>query len=247
MSQHAMTKTLRITRFILVLALALGCLYFLCLLFPQPFFRYHMQERNIAIYTNQAPPPNIPTLLDSVGRLLDKSPLNDPHIHHRVFICQDIRLFGFLTRGRTNLAGLCDDRLSRNVFIRPADLTAERILPPPGWPLASDNRPLSYFIAHELTHSLESHFAGRWNLHIPVWLWEGYADYIGLGGTKDLAHDLILYKEGVPEMNPAGGQYGRYALYVTYLLDYKHLDIKYLLKNPPSEEGVDSAVRRLVF
>ncbi len=241
-----MARTIRIIRGVLMILVALGLLYLLCLLYPQPFFNHHFVKRNITVYTGEMPPPGFDTVLEEVQVLLSRSDLNDTTLQQKVFICPNLELFGFLTRGKTNLAGLCDDRLSRNIFIRPSDLVRQRIIPPPQWSFAQDERPLSYFLAHEITHSLESHYAGRWNLKVPVWLWEGYAEYIGVGPV-DFNHYLYLYKTGSSLMDPDRGSYSRYLLYVLYLIDYQHLDIKYLLLHPPSLQSIEKGVQTLAF
>jgi hypothetical protein len=234
---------MKIVRRVLGGLLALGILYLGCLLFPQPFFRSRTSQGNITLYAAGAPPSD---LLPEVSRLLSRSTLDDPGLHHRVFVCGGITQFGFFTRGRSNLGGLCDTRLTRNVFIHPADLDKERLLAPPGWPYGSDNRPLSYFIAHEITHSLESHWVGRWSLKDPLWLWEGYADYIA-NGTDSLETYLDRYRRGSPIMDPARGLYDRYALYVAYLLEYEHRDIRDLLNHPPAEDSIKTAISRLAI
>jgi hypothetical protein len=229
-----------------MMLVALGLIYLLCLLYPQPFFSHHFQKRNITVYTGVLPPPGFDTVLDQVQQLLTRSDLNDTSLQHKVFICPNLWTFGFLTRGKTNLAGLCDDRLSRNIFIRPSDLARQRIISPPDWAFAQDDRPLSYFMAHEITHSLESHYAGRWNLKVPVWLWEGYAEYIGVGAV-DFNHYLDLYKAGSPTMDPDKGSYARYLLYVLYLIEYKHLGIKFLILHPPSRQSIEKGIQTLAF
>jgi len=239
-----MAKVLHTIRYLLIVAVSAGILYFLFLLFPEPFFRYNETVGNITLYAEKPLPPNTPDLLKAVSRLLRRSTINDTTIHHRVFICNNLTLFGFLTRGRSNLGGLCDDRLTRNIFIRPADIAKGRILPPPEWASASDDRPLSYFIAHEITHSLESHAAGRWNVKIPIWLWEGYADYIGKG-PDSFPEFLEQYRTHAPAMDPASGLYTRYELWVMYLLDYKGMDIKDLLRHPPALSAVEEQINHL--
>lgn len=238
-------RMIRAARWILFFILGAGFLYLLCLLFPQPFFSHSLRRENIIIYTRDIPPPGTTPLLDSVAALLRRSPLNDTSVTHRVFLCHSQAQFVFFTRGRANLGGLCDDRLTRNIFIHPADLATGRMIAPPGWPYRGDDRPLSYFIAHEITHSLESRFVGRWNVRVPAWLWEGYADYIGMNAPLD--GYLQRYREGSPFMNPAHGLYDRYALYVAYLLDYEHRDIREVLGRPPAVDSVEEAVRRLAW
>ncbi|TDW97258.1 hypothetical protein [Dinghuibacter silviterrae] len=218
-----MSRTLRrITMGIVGLLL----LYLLCLLYPQPFFPFKARRGNITIYASRAVPSS---LFDEVNNLLRRSPLDDTTITQRVFVCGSVFQFGFFTRGRTNLGGLCDNRLTRNIFIRPASPDFDRV---PG-----DPRPLSYFIAHEITHSLESHYVGRWSLREPTWLWEGYADYIG--DPRSISRLLDVYRARSPQA------YDRYALYVTYLLDLEHQDIRDLLRRPPARDSVEAAVQGL--
>jgi len=42
-----------------------------------------------------------------------------------------------------------------------------------------NDRPLSYFIAHEATHALQRKFDKWMLLKTPAYIIEGYADYIG--------------------------------------------------------------------
>lgn len=239
---------IRASRRILAIFLALGIIYLLCLLFPQPFFFHRVRRGNIILYTGEEPCSGCPSLLAEVSLLLGRSPLDDTGIVHCVFLCTSLRQFGFFTRGRTALGGLCDNRLTSNIFIHPADLATGHLLTPPGLSGWRDDRPLSYFVAHEITHSLESHYAGRWNVRIPTWLWEGYADYIGMGlDSSFLPLYLSLYRQGSPLMDPSRGLYDRYALYVSYLLDAEHRDIRELLDRPPAKDSVEGAVRRMAF
>lgn len=239
-----MNRTLWLTRRLLQLLLLAGVAYFLCLLFPEPFFRHSVRKDNIILYTASKPTQSADTLLEDVSKLLRRSVLDDPGAKHRVFLCNSLAEFGFFTRGRTDLGGLCDDHLTGNIFIRPASIEKGRVMAPPWWPYDTDPRPLSYFIAHEVTHSLESRYAGRWNLKVPVWLWEGYADYIGKG-PEPMERYLDLLRQNAPVMDPKRGLYDRYQLYVMYLLDYKHQDIRALLDHPPSREALEDSVRLL--
>lgn len=207
---------IRALRWIRGVVVGLGFLYLGCLLWPQVFFSHHISYTHIEVYTTAAAPPALLATLSEAEVLLARSPLYDTSFAEKVFICGSLRQFGFFTRGRTYLGGLCDDRLTRNIFIHPADLAAGRLQPYYGW---RDDRPLSYFIAHEITHSLCSHYLGRWSRRVPAWLWEGYADYIGLG-----AESAALPKD---------------ARYVGFLL--RSRDIRTLLSSPPTIDSVARA------
>jgi len=203
---------IRVLRWISGSVVVLGFLYLGCLLWPSAFFSYHTRYKgNISVYTSNSLPSALAVTMDSVASLLSRSPLYDTSFEERVFIAGDLGEFSFFTRGRTYLGGLCDDRLTRNIFIHPADLRAGRLEPFHGW---RDERPLSYFIAHEITHSLCSHYLGRWHRRVPVWLWEGYADYIGLGAS-------------LPALTRSSN-----AFYVGILL--RRQDIRSLLSSPPT-------------
>jgi hypothetical protein len=53
----------------------------------------------------------------------------------------------------TRYGGVADVWLTRHVIIRASDIAANQIVPPGPGPIAdARHRPLSYFIAHEITH-----------------------------------------------------------------------------------------------
>lgn len=205
---------IRVLRWISGVIVGLGFFYLGCLLWPEAFFSHHVRYGQINVYTT-APTALAATVAD-VDTRLSRSSLYDTSFAERVFICGSLRQFAFFTRGRAYLGGLCDDRLTRNIFIHPADFAAGRLQPYYGW---RDDRPLSYFLAHEITHSLCSHYLGRWSKRVPTWLWEGYADYIGLSS------DTAAFP---PD-----------ARYVGFLL--RSRDIRSLLSSPPAYDSVVAA------
>ena len=109
---------------------------------------------------------------------------------------------------------------------------------------SSPDRPLSYFIAHEVTHGLISRFLGLAYWRIPVWKNEGYADYVGKGGDFDFQKNLALFKKGDPALDPrASGLYLRYHLLVAELLDRRKLSVEEMLRENFDREQLEADLR----
>ncbi len=143
------------------------------------------------------------------------------------------------------MVGVADTALTRNVYIRRADIPANRLIPPSGWiaPKMAD-RPLSYYLAHELTHVMESRAFGRGSaVRYPAWVNEGYADYVAKAGRFDLARNAADLRARTREMDPkASGLYRRYHLEVAYLLDRQGMTVRQLYAAPPDEAAVRARI-----
>src|SRR3546814_3972410 len=83
------------------------------------------------------------------------------------------------------VGGVADTLLTQNIYLREADIGANRIVPPRGTLADADQRSLSYFVAHEATHIVQSRALGRLLKWHPEWLVEGYADYVAKAGDFD--------------------------------------------------------------
>jgi hypothetical protein len=103
---------------------------------------------------------------------------------------------------------------------------------------------LDYFIAHEITHQLTGHQMGPLRyFRLPQWVREGYADYVGKGGSFNYEEARRAYPAGVPEMDwKKSGRYWRFNLEVAYLLDRRRWPVSQLLREPPPEQAVDAAI-----
>ena len=92
-------------------------------------------------------------------------------------------------------------------------------------------RTLTYFIAHEIMHTLIADELGAiayWRL--PDWKNEGYSDYIAKGASFDFDHALALLRSGAREMDPLkSGLYLRFNLLVAYLLELKGISVHDML------------------
>ncbi len=211
------------------------------LAYPQPLFAYHTTHANFAVWSDRPIPPQIASVLDDAARRLSTSDLYDKNLPVRIFFCNaSWRLWLYGQHFSSRLGGAADTWLTRNIYIRASDIQANRIHSPGTRPIAdAARRPLSYFIAHEVAHILESREFGRAViLRYPQWLTEGYADQIGKGGDFDLQENHRLYQAGSGELDFArSGLYRGFHLRVL-LLSNSGMSARQMFANPPGEEKI---------
>lgn len=228
---------------LLVLALA----YVLAASFPKPMFGYRVDYQNYRVWSDQPIPDEISHVLDDVTRRLRTSTVHDRSTPVEIFFCNEPWRLGFFGRSfSTQMGGAADTWLTRQVFIRASDIASNRIHTPTGRPLAdAAQRPLSYYIAHEITHSDTSRRFGRTiMLRYPQWLVEGYADYVGKGGDFDFEENRALFAAGAAALDhDRSGLYREFHLKVAYLLDKKGWTLEQVFANPPDEKELDTRLR----
>lgn len=216
--------------------LTLLSFYALLLIFPKPLFSYSYTYKKFIVYSDKEIPVEIESVLDIVDTNISKSELYDNTFSFNIYICQSKRLFYFLTRN-ANAGGNVQGILSPNVFIRESDISQNKLIPPSGWMYSTDERPLSYFIAHELTHSLQAKLDRFLILKVPSFVLEGYADYIGkreFFNYKNYCSQLVNHHPYMQESSPL---YNRYHLYMAHLLDKKKLSFQDILSEIPPLES----------
>lgn len=227
--------------------LGLAVIAVLAIAFPQPAFAYLFVYQNYEVWSDRPIPPTIEPVLDDVTRRWRTSPLYDAATPAQIFICNEPwRMWLYGMHFSTRFGGVADVWLTRHVVIRAADIGANRIVPPGPGPIAdASQRPLSYFIAHELTHSDVSRRFGRTvMLRYPEWLLEGYADYVGKAGDFDYAANRAAFLAGAPELDRrTSGLYRGYHLKVAYLLDKQGWTLERLFAAPPAAEEVERRLR----
>lgn len=215
--------------------------------FPKPMFAYRAVYENYRVWSDQPIPEEIVQVLDDVTARLRTSSVHDRAVPIEIFFCNEpwrLWLYGRLFT--TQLGGAADMLLTRHVFIRASDIAANRILPPGPGPIAdAAQRPLSYYIAHEITHSDVSRRFGRSAvLRYPEWLIEGYADYVGKGGDFDFEENRALFAAGAPVMDRhRSGLYRGFHLRVAYLLDRKGWTLEQVFAKPPALSELDARLR----
>jgi len=213
---------------------------------PQPLFAHHMTYGRYQVWSDRPIEPRITGVLDDVTRRISRSAIYGPDQHFRIFICNEPwRLALYSQRFNSGMAGAADTAFARNVYLRRADIPRNRLIPASGWTAAKmADQPLSYYIAHELTHVMESRAFGRGSsLRYPGWLNEGYADYVAKAGDFDMAANASALRAGALAMNPkASGLNRRHHLEVAYLLDREGKTIRELYADPPNEAALRARI-----
>lgn len=221
--------------------------YLLLIVWPQPFFAHRTVYGIYHVWSDAPIPPQIRSVLDDVTRRLRASPLHDPKRPVEIYLCNaPWRMWVYGMQFSTRYGGIADVWLTRHVVIRASDVAANRIVPPGPGPIADEqHRPLSYFIAHEITHVDVSRRYGRaMNVRYPQWLMEGYPDYVGKAGDFDFDANRARFLAGEAALDPARSSlYLGHHLRVAYLLDRRHWTLDQLFDHPPAAAELDGWLR----
>ena len=199
--------------------------YLVLLCHPGLFFPHAFTRGGITLFSDEPIPPEpAGRILEDVERRLARSPLAaPPRIRDlRIYICNRRWRFVLFANSRYKAGGLAYSPLSDNVFLRAVHFPANRLVGYSGHETPGV-RTLSYFIAHEIMHTLVARELGivkYWRL--PAWKNEGYADLVAKGGDFDYELAREQLRRGDRELDPQrSGLYLRYHLLVAYLLDHK--------------------------
>jgi len=157
--------------------------------------------------------------------------------------CPNGALFALLFVRSLEVGGAVNP-FSSNVFIRETDIKNNKILKEKEIYQAK-KRPLSYYLAHEITHVMQHKISNIMPLTIPKYIIEGYADYIGKEPDFDYDKFLQEYKENDFFMTIESGMYNRYHLLVAYLMDKKGMSFREIVEKKPSREEVERLINEL--
>jgi hypothetical protein len=215
-----------------IVALAVG--YLLVLQHPDLLFTYYTQRGRLELFSDQPfDPARAQALLADVDARLAKSTLNDANVH-RIFICNADWRQRLLFNRAYGAGGVNFYPLTRNVFIRNADVDTGTVYGASGKP-AEYPRTLAYFAAHEIGHTLTGEYLGvahLWNWRLPVSIREGTADYIGFGRDVDLNSLEERYRAHDPDLDPKSGHYDLYRMEVSNRILTKHETLQQVLSAP---------------
>lgn len=234
----------RMLRRALIGLVAVTVAYLVLLAYPQPLFAYELTHAGLTVHADAPIPEAMRGTLERVRARLDRSPLDDRAWTPQIFICNSPWRFALFARQHYRVGGVADGFVGQHVFLRESDMHHDRLIGPSGQPVAAD-RPLSYFIAHELMHIATVRHVGRARYaRMPQWVDDGYADYVAK--DIDLSAALAEFKEGTRALDPSrSGLYLRYHLMVAYLLEKKQVSITSLMASPPERGALEQELHAL--
>lgn len=213
--------------------------YFATLMRPQMFFSWARDGVSIQVRSDEPIPESARGIISLAESRIRHSALFDKTRTYPVYVCN--------ARWRWNYFSDFNDRsrgfhtsLGRAVFIRPARWDENQLAGPDG---RDGPRSLDVYIAHEVTHMMVADRIGLIEARrLPVWLREGYAEYVARRDTFDYAATRAHLIAGDEEF-AARDQYRRYLLLVTHLLDREGMDLNTMLLAPPDPDEVEARVR----
>jgi hypothetical protein len=220
--------------------------YLLLVIHPQPLFAFSAADGAIVLHARQPLPPDVQDVLADARRRVAASPFYDARGTYDAFLCDDVRTFSAFTLWGRRAGAVSQWDLTGNIFLRPSHVERNRLVGPSGRETPAE-RTLSYFIAHEVTHTMVARRIGRLRYaRLQRWQVEGYADYVGKAGAFDFAGNLEAFRAGTRELDPKrSGLYLRYHLLVAYLLDRAGMPAEALLAGPIEQAQVEARVRGL--
>jgi hypothetical protein len=220
--------------------------YLALLAWPEPLFKHQARRGPLVVHARHPIDPAIDGVLDEALGRLSRSPLFDGLAEIHLFLCDSPALFALFANVDASAGGF-SSLLGGKIFLRPSDVAANRLLSPSSGKPVPGERTLSYFIAHEATHTLTLWHLGRWRYRrLAAWQREGYADYVAKGGPLDLGAGLRGLGDGDADWDPRrSGLYLRYHLLVTYLIDHRRQDVDTMLAGRQSEASLLEALRRV--
>ena len=219
--------------------------YLTLLNFPMILFPCTVSAHNLTLYSDRPfDSEDGEMVLDRVYDNLSQSPLYSPDGHYSAYICNSDWRRTIFFRSARHASALAYTPLSTNVFLR-GGVVAENLLVTESGRPDMFNRSLDHFITHEITHVLTCDATGWWRYRaLPVWIREGYAEYVGDGGTFDYDTAVEAFLANDPIMNqPVFAPYQRFRLLVTWLLNEKHWTPMRLLASTMSMTDAETMLR----
>lgn len=208
------------------------------LAFPGVLFAHYHERGAYRVWSDEPIDPSIAAVLDAAEARLARSPLYDPGMVHRLYICNSPLRMRLLARG-TGAFGVTY-ALRHNTILNRAEVPADRIFR--GTP-ERNRRPLSSVIAHERVHALLlSHYGPLTYHRLPMWKNEGYCEYVAGGPSFDPDEGRRLIREGRGSTAPSFRYLQAYFM-VKYLLDVEHRTVDDLISGRFDEAELKAKVR----
>jgi hypothetical protein len=213
--------------------------YLLLLAYPGILFAHHTSRGSFHVSSDAPIDPRIAEVLDDAAARLARSPLADPGMEHRLYIC-NTALRGWLLFPRGRGAFGTTYSLLGNTILNRVDIPANlvyRVAP------RHERRPLGAVIAHERMHALMARRYGTiacWRM--PAWKTEGYCEFVGGDPSFGVEEGKWLIREGRGE-DSGPIRYFRYYAMVKYLLEVEGLTIDEVVSREFEEDQLLVKVR----
>jgi len=223
-------------RFGLSLALAVTT-YAAMLVYPNWAFAHSYEHKNISVFSDRPIDGAIKDRLDDALTNLERSELYDPNMQFNIYFCYNKYRLGFFTRN-PNVGGMVNGVISQNVFLRESNIAEDKIIPPGTWLMDADVRTLTYFLTHEMTHSMQANYKRFMHITHPTYMMEGYADYVAKKETFDYDEALAKYRSGHEFYAEDSPLYNRQHLAIAHLMDQESFTYKDILATKPDLDSV---------
>ena len=219
-------------------------LYGTLLVYPEPLFAHTLHGDFVTAHADVPFPAEMERTLADAEAHVRTSPIFDEAQPHDVYFSQSDWRWRLVSHWNSNAGAIAMAPFGRAVFVRPCRLESNRMIGRSGREVEGE-RTLDYYVAHEVTHTMTADFLGPAAFHsLPVWVREGYADYVGRRGTFDYDAVRTQLLEGHPHTNPASGHYLRYVLLVAHELEQRGVSVEELLRHPRPSVTVEAEVMR---
>ena len=165
----------------LALLLGVAGAYLVVLVFPDPLFPVTTAHASVTVRAQGSlDTAAVGVIIDRVLERVSASELYDPAVRHRVVVVGNAPLWALLNGPyQRAIARNCD--LGNAIFIPRLDAASQRIVHFDGRSTAAAG-----VIAHEIMHTFMERRVGPRYWTLPWWKREGYAEYIGSAGCREL-------------------------------------------------------------
>ncbi len=227
----------------LLLLLAGFGLYIALLLRPGPLFAHEARYANVVLHAPQRLPAQAAHVARAAHERIARSPFFSASDQYHVYLCDTPALYALVSL-KPGTGGVAQVYLDGNVFLRPSAVERDRLIGPLGRDVPGE-RTLTYYIAHELTHTMVARQLGRRAYHaLAAWQQEGYADYVAKAGAFDFGAMQAAFRAGERELDPVrSGLYLRYHLLTAHALERQRSSPEQLLGQPRPSEPLEAELR----